>query len=187
MTNKHKKNNNSLCLIKSQLKGFTLVETMVAIFILTISITTFMSIVANGLFTSRYARDEITAGYLMQEVVDYIRNDRDTNILLGTTTWANFLTRYSSCTSSGNGCYIEVSDDNTGPRVCPDQYCSIYYNENATSGPYYSYSGSTKSKFTRRIVVTNPVADEMDIEVTVTWLNGNKTITKSLKTTLMKW
>jgi prepilin-type N-terminal cleavage/methylation domain-containing protein len=183
MINKKIKNNKDSRFIKLYSKGFTLVETMVAIFILTISITTFMSIVANGLFTSRYARDEITAGYLMQEAVDYIRNDRDTNILLGTTTWANFLTRYSTCT--GNGCYIEVSDD-TGPRACP-QNCSMYYNENATSGPYYSYSGSTRSKFTRKIIVTNPMADEMDIEVTVSWKRGSKDITKSLNTTLMKW
>jgi prepilin-type N-terminal cleavage/methylation domain-containing protein len=178
MINKKIKNNN----------GFTLVETMVAVFILTISITTFMGVVANGLFTSRYARDEITANYLIQEVIDYIRNDRDTNILLGTTTWDNFLNRYNLCTASGNGCYINVSDG-TGQKACPDQYCSMYYNENATSGPYYSYSGTTKSKFKRKIVVEENISnpDQMDIEVTVSWLRGSKTVSKSLNTTLMKW
>src|ERR1035437_640976 len=94
-------------------KGFTLVETMFAIYILTFTIVGLMTVVANSLFAARYAKDEITANYLLQEAVDYIRNDRDSTVFLGsgsgttTNNWNNFFGKYSSC-SDPNGCYFDI-------------------------------------------------------------------------------
>lgn len=60
-------------------KGFTIVETMVAISILAIALTGPLSIVAQSLRSSYFARDQITAHYLAQEAIEYIRNRRDQN------------------------------------------------------------------------------------------------------------
>ncbi len=200
MINNKKKNNNKRILPKA---GFTLVETMFAVFILTSTIVGLMTVVSNSLFAARYARDEITVNYLLQEVVDYIRNDRDTTVFLTDGgTWANFQAKYSNCSDQGTGCYFNVLTSNgvVTPTQCPylalGSGCPyLYYDKNADTTPFYVTDNGTnmgsmvKTNFRRKIVVkqnaTNP--DEIDVIVTVDWLNGGLSMTRSLKTSFMKW
>lgn len=72
-------NTNRTQLNKKRNKGFTLVETLIAIAILLISIAGPLVIISQALRSSYYARDEITAYYLAQEAIEYIRNLRDIN------------------------------------------------------------------------------------------------------------
>jgi type II secretory pathway pseudopilin PulG len=182
--------------------GFTLVETMFAVFILTSTIVGLMTVVSNSLFAARYARDEITVNYLLQEVVDYIRNDRDTTVFLGSVgTWESFFAKYNvSCSSQVGGCYFDVlsvinpkSCDSFGPS-CP----YLYYDGNAGATEndattfYVTDDGinqnKTKTNFRRKIVVEqNANLDEIDVTVTVDWLNGGLPMTRSLKTSFLKW
>jgi prepilin-type N-terminal cleavage/methylation domain-containing protein len=62
-------------------RGFTMVETLVAIFILLISITGPMVFSQNGLRAAFQSRDQITAFYLAQDVIEFVKNRRDHNIL----------------------------------------------------------------------------------------------------------
>jgi type II secretory pathway pseudopilin PulG len=62
-------------------KGFTIVETLVAISILMLAITGPLLIISQALESSYYSRDEITAYYLAQEGVEYIRNVVDNTAL----------------------------------------------------------------------------------------------------------
>lgn len=63
---------------KSVQSGFTILETLVAIAILIIAITGPLAIVAQSLRSSYFSRDQITAYYLAQEAIEYVRNTRDT-------------------------------------------------------------------------------------------------------------
>lgn len=63
----------------SRSAGFTLVEAMVAISILALSVTGPLTIAQKGIASATYSRDQVTAFYLAQEAVEYIRNARDTN------------------------------------------------------------------------------------------------------------
>jgi type II secretory pathway pseudopilin PulG len=185
--------------VRNPLGGFTLVETMFAVMILTFSIVGMMTVVASSLFSSRYARNEITANYLLQEVVDYIRNDRDTSVFLqnGRTidnAWDVFIAKYDNCSDVDRGCYFNVLDD-TLPTMCPlsETNCiDLYYDENASNSAFYvnddgiGNSGKTKTGFQRKIVFVQN-GDEIDVTVTVSWLNGGLTKSRSLSTTLMKW
>ncbi len=162
---------------KQKNKGFTLIETMIAVFILAITITGTLGIISTSLYSSRYANNEITANYLAQEVSDYIRNDRDTiafqRMSDSSYGWTNFLNKYGfdtlgTCFSTA-GCEIEpvssqsildpsniyqcntVNTWETGTIDCR----ILNYDENATEKVFYTYqtplSGYIPSNFKRKV------------------------------------
>jgi len=62
-------------------RGFTLVETLVAISLLTVAIVAPMTLTTQSLGSAYYARDQITAFHLAQEAIESVRHARDRNIL----------------------------------------------------------------------------------------------------------
>lgn len=62
-------------------KGFSMVETLIAIFILALGLSAFMSVASSGLQSSIYAKDRVTAFYLAQEAIEVIKNIRDENAI----------------------------------------------------------------------------------------------------------
>lgn len=194
-------------------KGFTLIETMIAVFILVIAMNGLLGLIASSLFSARYAKNELTANYLIQEAIDYIRNDRDTTAFqqMGTGGgWDNFIqNRYGDGTSticfSNNGCEIEPSNTNPSNIVnaCDGTIggnfgsipCRVLlYDESATNKAFYTYQnvvGAVPSKFKRRVnMKINPIAnnpDELDITVTVEWQNGTLVRSKTSRVSLLNW
>jgi len=88
-------------------KGFTLVETLVAISIFTVSILGMMSILASGIADTNYAKQKITAEYLAQEGIEYVRNMRDTEVLYGD---GNIDARWNRFRNTPNINYPVVAD-----------------------------------------------------------------------------
>lgn len=62
-------------------RGFTLIETLVAISVLTIAVVAPMTLTSQALSAAMYARDQITAFHLAQEAIEGVRSIRDANIL----------------------------------------------------------------------------------------------------------
>ena len=162
---------------------------MVAVIILTFTIAVFMNVVSNNYFYGKYARNEITANYLLQEVVDYIKNDRDTSIVLTqftTDSWINFLDKYYEC-SGDDGCTIDAYSG--GKTICNGECISLYYH--STPNPnFYNYDPSgVATSFVRKIHFEQNAdnLDQLDVTVTVDWKNGNLNKSKELKTSIMKW
>ncbi len=189
--------------------GFTLIETMVATFILTMALTGLLTLNASTLFAARYARNQITANYLLQEAADGIRNDRDTTAFqhnLGGT-WTTFLAHYGSTSTSSlcfsaAGCTIDFSATTITPSLCnaglpwgssDTMPCNIFnYDSTAANNSFYTYAqpaGYIQSDFKRDIQmsVNSANADELDIKITVEWLNGNLVHSQSLRTSLLNW
>lgn len=183
-------------------KGFTLIETMFAVIIMSFSITIFMNVVANTLFSARYAKNEITANYLAQEAIDYIRNDRDSMVFFGNNAfsqnaWDAFVAKYSLCESE-NGCEISIIDEVTAANpyfeACSSSHCSnLYYDPNpGFEETFYTYDssdkeGKVKSIFSRKITVTKESDNEVRVNVIIYWKNGNSDKSRSLDTSLTKW
>ena len=74
-----------------KIRGFTLVEVIVVVFVITIGLLAVFNIIQNITIFSRLAASRLTAVYLAQEGIELVRNQRDTNWLEGVD-WDNGLT-----------------------------------------------------------------------------------------------
>lgn len=61
-------------------KGFTLLETLVAVAILMLAIGSAFGLAPQGLIGARYAKNQTTANYLVQDALETARNIRDNNM-----------------------------------------------------------------------------------------------------------
>ena len=162
---------------KKSSAGFTIIETFVAITILLVGIAGPLTLISRGVASSAFAKQQITATYLAQEVVEFVHNRRHSNLLAGTD-WMDGL---GPC-RSGRTCRIDVREVNaitTCLETCPK------LRHNADSGAYgynESDSGWEDSPYTRLITISDesPGVDEVVITVSVSWSGGlvsSKTIT----------
>lgn len=159
--------------------GFTLIETLVAISILLIAVAGPMVVVSQALTTSYYARDQITAFYLAQDAIEYIRNTKDTNLSASSPTIAMF--GLENCMNPSS-CTIDTINEHVDP-VNPSAVLVLQYN--SETGQYSYNSGDDDSRFSRVITITEqelPTGDpggtvpaEYKIDVTVTWQTAANT------------
>ncbi len=166
---------------------------MVAIFILTLAITGPVYISSFALRNTIDSRDNISAQYLAEEVVEVIRNKRDTRIFQEKN-WmkddTSFITDNSYCFNvdgtSGNKCVMKIDDDNkyvfeNCNGVCDNMSFS------AESNVYYGKtSEATKSKFKRDFYIVSDTSDnaipnkEAKIIVNISWNERGQNKTYSL-------
>ncbi|KKR32076.1 MAG: hypothetical protein UT65_C0009G0004 [Parcubacteria group bacterium GW2011_GWF2_39_8b] len=172
--------------------GFTLVETLVAISILTLSIAGAFTAVQSGIQSSTFAKDQITAFWLAQEGMEFIKNRRDENALNsisgGSATWLSGLSAVSDdpCWFGGGGvsqktCIIDSPiPSNTAPcslgfGTCPN------IKQDATSGLFGHASSWTDTNFKREIQFQSISANEVLITIKISWTNRN--LAKSFEVT----
>ncbi|TSC86138.1 MAG: Uncharacterized protein G01um10148_644 [Parcubacteria group bacterium Gr01-1014_8] len=155
----------------SDSSGFSLIETLVAISLLTIAIVVPMGLVAQSLATAFYARDQITAFHLAQEAIESVRSVRDGHILenaLGTA--VDLLEGIPNDAPF----VIDTRDNYMDASVCTSGTCPPL----ETDGNLYGYgrglSGWTATRFTRTAHVKFINApDEIRVSVTVQWRSGS--------------
>jgi prepilin-type N-terminal cleavage/methylation domain-containing protein len=165
---------------KNTQSGFTIIETLVAIFILLISITGPMTFAQSGLRASFVARDQIVAFYLAQDAIETIKNTRDNNSLSG----ADWLQDLATCVDAGSSslgtpCEIETvhagtdikavrSCGNSEDDMCPLMKYNPDYKEFRLSTD--NTLGNTLSKYSRTVFINEIVPDrEAQIIVVVEW------------------
>lgn len=188
---------------KNKNKGFTIVEAIVAIFILSISISAMLGLTVSSYSTAKYANNEITANYLLQEAIDSIRNSRDT--AFQQKNWDGFKAKYADCFTSNNpnGCNISTSSFDPNPvynsfkiqiRPCNDSplfgtiKCPVLkYDPSGASLSFYGFSGTTDSNFKRQVIMSAISTDEIEITANVEYRNGTSVKTRSLKMYLLNW
>jgi prepilin-type N-terminal cleavage/methylation domain-containing protein len=156
-------------------RAFTLVEAMVAISILSLAVTGPLVIAQKGLGSAIYAKDQITAFYLAQEAVEYIRNVRDSNRIAGTPWLGQFAVCKEDGTSPARKCKIDsqYADFSTSGAIelCPNGVCPPLSFD--TTNNIYGY-GSTQTwrptPFTRTISIDDRASPkEAVISVTIAW------------------
>ena len=148
------------------MRGFTLLETTVAISILTVGILGPLSVATYALSRSSISENQIIAYNLAEEGLEFIINKRDSNVFAGNN-WLQGIGGGSNC-ASGNGCTIDVIA-NTINNNCGGGCPVMRFDSNGK----YNYSSGANSIFTREIylrdVPGNPNPDEKILEVRVTW------------------
>src|SRR3989338_3805622 len=99
--------------LKSKNEGYTLVETLVAVSIFSVSILGLLVALSQGLADTGYAKKKIAAAYLAQEGIEYIRNMRDTFVIYDAVGpqegWTAFKAYIAVCENE-SGCYFDDSN-----------------------------------------------------------------------------
>lgn len=180
--------------------AFSIVETLVAIAILSLAVAAPLTLAQRGLNSSAYARDQITAFYLAQEAVEFIRNVRDNNNL-SNNPWLSGLSD-TACVSAVSGCGIDsnapgnlsqqISNCDTDVRHCQLTFNSatgVYGEQRGGSGN--PQNGWQDSIFTRTVKIL-PVnvsgrADEADITASVSWQSGSIVRSLSVNEKIFNW
>ncbi len=178
--------------------GFTLVETLIAILILSMTIGALMTLAANGFFSVRYARNDIVASSLLQESLEAIRNDRDTAIQRGML-WQDWKDNFGASQKNfcfdDRGCTVDVyplESESVQIRACQSSLCPalMYFTDNNLYGYYPSMlhpsSDSTnviETTFVRTVYMKESEdGNQVVVTATMQWLNGtvSKRTTQSI-------
>jgi type II secretory pathway pseudopilin PulG len=145
-----------------------MIETLVAIAILMISIAGPLTIVSKGLNSAIYAHDQVTASYLAQDAMEYVKNTKDYNLKVVPANWLNWLSTCTDVTCSVNTINNTPYDGNAYAQ-CLETACLLYL---SSTGYSPVSGGATATKFTRTFTLKNVKANEATAVVEVSWKNG---------------
>lgn len=164
-------------------KGFTLIEMLVSVSVLMIAMLGPLTIASRGISTSIFARDQITAYYLAQEGIEFVRYVRDNNrietINGNPTSWLEGL---ENCPINGSGqdqlCKIDMYQFFSGSSGIVTSCGSTCPIMRVTPAGYYTYvsSGNPQSRFTRTIKLESipgvSTSKAVRVRSTVSWQTG---------------
>lgn len=179
-----------ISLSKKNIRGFSLVETLVSISILLLALTPALFAAYKSISYSAFSRDQIVAFYLAQEAIEFVRNTRDNNVL-GGFAWLDGL---DACKAPGN-CVIDAtapvaSQINSCGGACPILYLTLpvlpdnvrFYNQRDEGDP---------TIFTREVQITEVggmIPDqEVIIDVIMRWKWRALDREFSTRTYLLNW
>jgi putative endonuclease len=157
--------------------GFTLIETITAIFILITGILALSSLISYFVSTSSISSQRLIAIYLTQEGIEIVRNLRDTNLLSGRS-WNYGLT---SCSS---GCY---NFDYRSQSIPDNNNCSGKNFLNLINN-FYQCSDFSPINLQRKVTITqisNP--EGLDVKVEVSWKERGRSHSLYNQTKLYNW
>jgi Tfp pilus assembly protein PilV len=144
--------------------GFSLLELIIAIFVLTVGITAALQLIVSTIKTSIDTRNSVVASGLAQEGVELVRNIRDNNLLYALSDLSiNPDVAFKRAFPAGNGdndCSVDINYVYPNNLACSGN-SSIYL---SNTGIYSHTNSGTPTIFRRNIKITY-VANEM--------VNGN--------------
>jgi len=159
-------------------KSFTLIELVVALFLITVGTIGSFSLIQRILTLTSIVPSQFTAAYLTQEGIEITRNIRDTNWLeqrtnpailwdegLPTGDWEADYNDLSLTSWLGEGRFLNIG-----------------------SNGFYSYDVlDNPTKFKRKITILKPEANKMVISVAVSFEERGRTHQATAQTELYNW
>lgn len=184
--------------------GFTIIETLVSVSILLLIIVAPLTLAERSLASADAAGVQVTAVYLAQEAIEFVRNVRDTNMLMG----SSWLNRLDDCLN-GAQCDVDPTNPEEAEQIIS---CTPGGNDNCR---LWQYQGNVlclalkglfghkenrsecggewvRSPFSRTVMITTTNVsgtEEVRVEVLVKWETGRSAARSSLivSTNLMPW
>jgi prepilin-type N-terminal cleavage/methylation domain-containing protein len=163
-----------------QTKGFTLVETLVAISILLVVTVGPMTVAQKGVRSAYFANEQVTAIFLAQEAIEAVRMYRDSraisaynsgyinnNPTVDTGSWVQLLPVDCDPDTNSSGCaYI----NGTFQTCSSNGDCRIQYS--SATGKYEHNTGLSDSLFTRRVFINPDGNGNAAVTVRVSWTSS---------------
>lgn len=154
-------------------RGFTVIEALVAIGILTVAISGGFVAVSHSLKKASFTKEQVTAFFMAQEGMEAVRYKRDTNSLSGAA-WDAGLSASGSPCASPNVCRVDATTMTFTSCGTAWGSCPVLKQNQTTY--LYNHSGGVDTIFKREIQVTPltsvpniPDGNVMQVEVRVTW------------------
>jgi len=199
---------------KNKTNGFTLVETLVALFIFSLAVLTVMAVLSQGIKSTSYVKNKVVAEYLAQEGIEYFRNMRDTYSLYSegkdkkeetkeetekeeateskNMGWNSFLQKLKT-SGCENGCYFgnDVKEffgnqiTTTWIDSCSAELCPRFRFNQETG--VYGYIEGEESIFSRKMIINQINDDSIYVISEVTFNEGGTAHTISLAEGLFNW
>jgi hypothetical protein len=158
-------------------KAFTLIEVIVATFIITVGIGGVFALIQKTISDTSLLADRLTATYLAQEGIEIVKNIRDTNFLKiyeGSLTEEQWTQDLTGCEG---GCEADYTDF---ALLTNDRYLKI-------EGGFYKYSASgIETSFKRKITIT-PDTDKLEVLVEVLWEERGNIHQVAAQENVYKW
>lgn len=148
--------------------GFSFVEVIVSVFLLSVGIISVMSLMNNNLRESIENRNSVIGSGLVQEGLELVRSQMDNNLASGSVTQFNGL-------NAGNYCIGLINGGNVSMNNCADY--SLYFSPTSPNIFYTHQSamaGIQQTIFKRNINI-NIVGSDRRIRSTVWWSGDSAT------------
>jgi len=159
--------------LKQANKGFTFLEIIIAIFVMTIGIVGALLAVQYAISATTQSYSRLTAAYLAQEGIEIVRNIRDTNWLEQRTTPT---TPWDDGLEEGDW---EADYKDASLRFCdpPCDYDNNLKFLKKNSNGFYNYNTGEITQFKRKITIEKPATSTLKVTVTVYWGEGKHSLT----------
>jgi prepilin-type N-terminal cleavage/methylation domain-containing protein len=174
-------------------KGFTLLEVISAIFIISVGVLGIVRFIPSLIVDSSINSSRFTAAYLSQEGVELVRNIRDTNLMEAinkddSTSWKEGL---EECTAGCELDYycVKIEDpvvSNPISHNCFKAYDSGDLLKLDDLG-FYNYSSGEETKFKRKITIIEETTNVLTVSVDVYWQDRGVDYQTSLQEKLYQW
>lgn len=164
------------------MRGFSLIETLVAVVVLITAIVGPLTLAQRSIHAAVYARDQVIASFLAEEAIEYIRSVRDGNEHTKSGNWLNDL---SNCI--GQLCMVDTTQDvKNAFQKCNNKPPSLYNSAceplafDAVHGRYgFKTLNWENTRFVREVMIktiprdNNTSDKEAKVEVTVRSQTGS--------------
>ncbi|HEY4502421.1 MAG TPA: prepilin-type N-terminal cleavage/methylation domain-containing protein [Candidatus Paceibacterota bacterium] len=160
-------------------RGFTLIETLIAIVILIAAITGPLTLATKSLFASFVARDQLVASFLAQDAVEYVRFKRDSNFRSGD----DWLSGDLALCISPSSCEVDSVADTV--TACDSECTNLLRNEQG----FYGYTSGDVTMFNRSVTLIPVVgnSEEYIVDVILSWKTGIFTRSHTTKEHIYNW